>query len=111
MGSIKIEAVKAFATTIGLTEVRIQPGATETRWVQNATLLAPSGNTNTVFIGGEGVTVAQGFPLEPGAAIALGDLFLGRARGEIDIHEIFAISDAAGQDLRVIHEEAKSIES
>jgi len=111
MGLIKIEAVNAFATTVGTSEVRIQPSATATRWVQNATLLAPSGNTNTVFIGGEGVSVAEGFPLEPGAAIALGDIFLGRSRGEIDIHEIYAISDAAGQDLRIIHEEAKSIES
>lgn len=53
------------------------PGA-QAAVFSGAAIKAPKGNTTTVYLGPSGVTSGNGFPLEPGEAVGLDILGLGK---------------------------------
>ncbi len=54
---------------------------------------APSTNSATVYLGGSGVTMANGYPLDPGEAVAL----------EVaDVAAVYCVAASAGQKLRAL---------
>lgn len=54
---------------------------------------APTTNTLDVFIGAEGVTIADGFPVSPGGSLTL---------DVRDPSKVYCIAAAAGQTLRIL---------
>jgi hypothetical protein len=61
--------------------------------VRAIALQAPSGNANSVFLGGAGVTTATGYELSAGREIILSD---------IDLAALFAVASAGGNTLRLL---------
>jgi len=84
--------VSAFNTTVGTSAVLVDPGTTY-RSNSVATLLAPSTNTATIYLGASGVTSGTGFALAAGQSMQV---------PEGGISSLYAISTAASQVLQVI---------
>lgn len=101
---MKVYSVKSFTKSVTTTASRLQTAQTGKRWVQNAILLAPTGNGAVVYVGGADVTAANGFPLAAGASLNLGDVFMSEAKCEIDLYEIYVLAASGTQEIRVIHD-------
>jgi hypothetical protein len=92
-------APKTGQTTIGVTATQLLAPQSGTsagvgRCSGGVIVKAPSTNTATVFIGGSGVTAANGFPLAPGDSCSL---------NVDDPSRIFGIVAAATQPLAYIY--------
>ena len=100
--------LKAFRKVIGvlntaeqLTTVTTEPTG---RFAQSGIILAPSGNTAIVYLGGSTVNATEGFPLAAGSSISIGDLVqqLGKG-GQLDLSAVYVFG-AANDTLRVLHD-------
>ncbi|KAA6459648.1 hypothetical protein DYQ86_16140 [Acidobacteria bacterium AB60] len=61
-----------------------------------AIVKAPATNTQTIYVGGSGVTTATGYPLEPGASVPL----------PLRAVAIYAVAAATGQKVAWIEQVA-----
>lgn len=86
-------ALTQHVETVGLTEVEVVAADASRKHVS---LQASATNTNNIYIGGTGVTAANGHSIVPGESINFDN------SSAICTVQIKAISDAAGQVLRVM---------
>jgi hypothetical protein len=100
--------LKAFKKTISvlntaeqLTTVTTEPTG---RFAQSGIILAPSGNSAIVYIGGSTVNSTDGFPLAAGSSISIGDLVqqLGKG-GQLDLSAVY-VYGAATNVVNVLHD-------
>lgn len=79
--------------SVGTSVTKILTSLDGTAGVPSGVLIkAPTSNTDTVYIGGNDVSMANGFPVDPGEAVAINSL----AKGEL-----YAIT-ASAQPVRVL---------
>lgn len=97
---MKVIGLKSFDKTATTTGSQLQATLGAARLVQNAAIQADSGNNAVVFIGGAD---SQTFPIPPGAAINLEDLFIGSHRCEYDLGSIFVKAASGSQTVHVVH--------
>ena len=101
----RVYKVKAFKKTIsGTNTAEVLASTTDVasgRLAQSVLLLAPSGNSGTVYIGGSDVDSTNGFPMAGGTSVNLGDLRLNSQAGEWDLHSIY-VYGTANDTIRVL---------
>lgn len=71
--------------------------------VSGAILQSIDGNGGLIYIGGSGVTAANGYQLSAGESISLNVLFQSKGVYEWDLSGVYAIGSAGTQDLRIIY--------
>lgn len=85
-----------FQTTVGTSAVQLN-GTQHPGW-----LLKNTHATNTVYLGGTGVTTGTGFPIGPGEVFSPGQISHGTLNAKAADVRLWAIASGAGTDVRVL---------
>ena len=104
--TIKPVSTSRTCSTAGVA-IRVSSSSSHSdRYCETAVVQAHPSNTGNIFVGGSDVSSSNGFVLEPGDAMNLGQ-FLDKRRGAVlDLYNFWVVSSANNDVVRVLRSKA-----